>query len=165
MAIIGEIRKHYWLLVVIIGVALLLFVLSDFSRKRTKQTTTIGVIAGEKLSAQEFNKKVEENIELQKANTGKENLTADEAFQIRQGTWQQVTNEIIMEKQYEKLGVSVSSDELNDLVRGKNPHSYILQSFTDPNTGKFDAKAVDNFLQNLDNVEPAMKVSGTPGSP
>lgn len=44
MAIIGEIRKHYWLLVVIIGVALLLFVLSDFSRKRSKQTDRKSVV-------------------------------------------------------------------------------------------------------------------------
>jgi peptidyl-prolyl cis-trans isomerase D len=157
MAIIGEIRKHYWLLVAIIGVALLLFVLSDFSRKRTKQTTTMGVIAGEKLSAMEFNKKVEENIELQKANSGKENVSADEAFQIRQQTWQQILSEIIMNNQYDKLGVSVSVDELDDLIRGKNPHQYIVQSFTDPNTGQFDAKAVSNFLQNLDNVDPSMK--------
>ena len=157
MAIIGEIRKHYWLLVVIIGIALLLFVLSDFSSRRTRQSTTIGVIAGEKLSAQEFNKKVEENIELQKANTGKENLTNEEAFQIRQGTWQQITNEIIMDKQYSKLGIAVSKDELEDLIMGKNPHSYIVQSFTDPKTGKFDQKAVDNFLQNLDNVDASMK--------
>lgn len=157
MAIIGRIRKHYWLLVVIIGVALLLFVLSDFSRKRTKQTSTIAVIAGEKVSALEFNKKVEENIELQKLNTGKDNVTADESFQIRQGTWQQILNDIVMTKQYDKLGVVVSSDELNDLIRGKDPHSYIKQSFTDPNTGKFDPKLVDNFLQNLDNVDPSMK--------
>ena len=157
MAIIGEIRKHYWLLVVIIGVALLLFVLSDFSRKKAKHTNTIGVIAGEKISAVEFNKKVEENIELQKANSGKDNITADESFQIRQGTWQQMMNEIVMNNQYDKLGISVSTDELDDLIRGKHPHQYIVQSFTDPKTGKFDAKAVDNFLQNLDNVDPKMK--------
>jgi peptidyl-prolyl cis-trans isomerase D len=157
MAIIGEIRKHYWLLVAIIGVALLLFVLSDFSRKRTKQTNTIGVIAGEKISAVEFNKKVEENIEVQKANSGKDNMTADESYQIRQGTWQQLMSEIVMNKQYEILGVSVTVDELDDLIRGKNPHQYIVQSFTDPNTGKFDPKAVTNFLQNLDNVDPKMK--------
>jgi peptidyl-prolyl cis-trans isomerase D len=157
MAIIGEIRKHYWLLVVIIGVALLLFVLSDFSRKRTKHTNTIGVIAGEKISAVEFNRKVEENIELQKANTGKDNITADESYQIRQGTWQQMLNEIVMNKQYEKLGVTVTTEELDDMIRGKHPHQYIVQSFTDPKTGKFDAKAVNNFLQNLDNVDPSMK--------
>jgi len=157
MAIIGEIRKHYWLLVAIIGVALLLFVLSDFQRKRTKQTNTLAVIAGEKLAITEFNKKVEDNIELQKASTGKENITAEEAVQIRQSTWQQVVNEIVMNKQYEELGIQVTVEELQDMITGNNPHQAIVQSFTDPKTGKFDKKAVNNFLQNLDQVDPSMK--------
>jgi peptidyl-prolyl cis-trans isomerase D len=160
MAIIGEIRKHYWLLVAIIGVALLLFVLSDFQRKQGKQTNTVGIIAGEKIAITEFNKRVDENSEMQKANSGKENLTAEESYQIRQQTWQQVVNEIVMSKQYDILGVSVSVEELDDLIRGNNPHQYIRQSFTDPNTGQFDQKAVNNFLQNLDNTEmvkPEMK--------
>jgi len=160
MAIIGEIRKHYWLLVAIIGVALLLFVLSDFQRKKGKQSNTIGVIAGEKIAVTEFNKRVDENSEVQKANSGKENLTAEENYQIRQQTWQQVVSEIVMNKQYDMLGISVSVEELDDLVRGKNPHQYIVQSFTDPKTGQFDQKAVNNFLQNLDNAEmvkPEMK--------
>jgi len=160
MAIIGEIRKRYWLLVAIIGVALLLFVLSDFQRKQSKQTNTIGTIAGEKIAITEFNKKVDENTEMQKTNSGKENLTAEENYQVRQQTWQQVVNEIVMNKQFEILGVTVSVEELDDLIRGKNPHQYIVQSFTDPQTGQFDQKAVNNFLQNLDNPEmvaPEMK--------
>jgi peptidyl-prolyl cis-trans isomerase D len=160
MAIIGEIRKHYWLLVAIIGVALLLFVLSDFQRKKGKQSNTIGTIAGEKIAITEFNKRVDENSEMQKTNSGKENLTAEENYQVRQQTWQQVVNEIVMNKQYDMLGVSVSVEELDDLIRGKNPHQYIVQSFTDPKTGQFDQKAVNNFLQNLDNAEkvaPEMK--------
>jgi len=157
MAIIGEIRKHYWLLVAIIGIALLLFVLSDFQRKRSKQTNTIGTIAGEKIAITEFNKKVDENAEIQKANTGKENLTAEENYQLRQSTWQQVVNEIVMNKEYDELGVKVSVEELDDLIRGKNPHQYIVQSFTNPQTKQFDPKAVTNFLQNLDQQEPANK--------
>jgi peptidyl-prolyl cis-trans isomerase D len=160
MAIIGEIRKRYWLLVAIIGVALLLFVLSDFQRKQSKQTNTIGTIAGEKIAITEFNKKVDENTEMQKTNSGKENLTAEENYQVRQQTWQQVVNEIVMNKQFEILGVTVSVEELDDLIRGNNPHQYIVQSFTDPKTGQFDQKAVNNFLQNLDNPEmvaPEMK--------
>ncbi len=157
MAIIGEIRKHYWLLVAIIGVALLLFVLSDFQRKSTKHTTTLAVIAGEKLAITEFNKKLDDNIELQKANSGKENITAEETVQIRQSTWQQVISEIVMNKQYEELGIMVSVDELADLITGNNPHQAIVQSFTDPKTGKFDKKAVTNFIQNLDQVDPSMK--------
>jgi peptidyl-prolyl cis-trans isomerase D len=160
MAIIGEIRKHYWLLVVIIGAALLLFVLSDFQRKRGKQTNTVGVIAGEKVAITEFNKRVEENSEIMKANSGKGNLTSEESYQVRQQTWQQVVNEIVMNRQYDMLGVAVSIEELDDMIRGKNPHPYIKQSFTDPKTGQFDQKAVTNFLQNLDNTEmvkPEMK--------
>lgn len=160
MAIIGRIRKHYWLLVVIIGIALLLFVVSDFSRRSTKHTNTVGVVAGEKISAVDFNRKVEENTEIQKINSKKENLSAEENYQVRQSTWNQMVNEIVMGKQQEELGVTVSLDELYDLIRGKNPHQYILQSFTDPNTGQFDQKAVNNFLQNLDNeemVSPEMK--------
>lgn len=160
MAIIGEIRKHYWLLVVIIGIALLLFVVSDFSRRSSKHTNTIGVVAGDKISIVDFNKRVEENSEIQKINTKKENLTAEENFQVRQSTWSQMVNEMVMGKQHDMLGVTVSVDELDDLIRGKNPHQYILQSFTDPNTGQFDQKAVNNFLQNLDNeemVSPEMK--------
>lgn len=153
MAIIGEIRKHYWLLVAIIGVALLLFVLSDFQRKKGKQTNTIGVIAGEKVAINEFNKRVEENSEMQKANSGKGNLTAEENYQVREQTWQQVVNEIIMNKQYDMLGVSVSVEELDDLIRGKNPHQIIEQSFRDPKSGQFDPKLVTQFLQNLDNPE------------
>jgi len=153
MAIIGEIRKHYWLLVAIIGVALLLFVLSDFQRKKGKQTNTIGVVAGEKIAITEFNKRVDENSEMQKANSGKGNLTAEENYQVRQQTWNQVVNEIVMNKQYDMLGVSVSVEELDDLVRGKNPHQVIDQSFRDQKTGQFDPKLVTQFLQNLDNPE------------
>ena len=153
MAIIGEIRKHYWLLVAIIGVALLLFVLSDFQRKKGKQTNTIGTVAGEKIAISEFNKRVEENTEMQKANSGKGNLTAEENYQVRQQTWNQVVNEIVMNKQYDMLGVSVSVEELDDLVRGKHPHQVIEQSFRDQKTGQFDPKQVTQFLQNLDNPE------------
>ncbi len=153
MAIIGEIRKHYWLLVAIIGVALLLFVLSDFQRKQGKQSNTIGVVAGDKISITEFNRRVDENTEMQKANSGKENLTAEENYQVRQQTWQQMVNEIVMSKQYDMLGVAVPLEELDDMIRGKNPHQVIVQSFTNRETGQFDQKAVNTFLQNLDNPE------------
>jgi peptidyl-prolyl cis-trans isomerase D len=157
MAIIGRIRKHYWLLVLIIGIALLLFVLSDFSRKSAKQTNNVGVIAGEKISISKFNQKVDENIANWKNNTGRDNPSQEEQFQIRQNTWQQMISDIMLQKQYDELGINVTDVELNDLIRGNNPHPYIVKSFTNPNTGAFDPKMVNEFLQNLDKVEPAMK--------
>lgn len=157
MAVIGRIRKHSGLLVIIIGVALAAFVLGDFVKKRPNHSNIIAEVAGEKINPNDFNKKVEENIQIRKQNSGHENLSAAENYEIRQSTWSQMMNEIVMNKQYDELGVSVSVDELNDLVRGKNPHPYIVQAFKDPKTGQFSPKLVSDFLLNLDKVDPAMK--------
>jgi peptidyl-prolyl cis-trans isomerase D len=157
MALIGRIRKQSGFLVIIIGVALAAFVLGDFIKKRPRTANYIAEVAGEKINPTDFNKKVEENIAIRKQNSQKENLTATENYEVRQQTWNQVMNEIVMNKQYDELGVTVTVEELNDLILGKNPHQYIQQSFKDPKTGQFDPKLVSNFLQNLDKVDPAMK--------
>ncbi|KAF0198277.1 MAG: parvulin-like peptidyl-prolyl isomerase [Bacteroidetes bacterium] len=162
MALIGDIRKRSGLLTIIIGVALALFVLGDFFSNSSgpgssRGNNIIAEINGEKILATDFNQRVEDNMEAQKLNTGKENLTADEQFQIRQQTWDQVVNETLLMEEVSKLGISVTTEELDDQIRGKNPHSYIVQSFRDPKTGQFDPASVVNFLQNLDKVDPQMK--------
>ena len=163
MALIGDIRKRSGLLVIIIGVALAAFVLGDFlSNKGPKGSrgqgkNIIAEINGEKILATDFNQRVEDNMEAQKSNSGKENLTAEEQFQIRQQTWDQVVNETLLLEEVSKLGITVTTEELDDQIRGKNPHSYIVQSFRDPNTSQFDPALVVNFLKNLDQVDPKMK--------
>lgn len=159
MALIGDIRKRSGLLVAIIGIALAAFILGDLlsNRNPRKGVNTIGEIDGEPILATAFNQKVDENIEARKMNSGKDNLTSDEQFQVRQATWDQMVNETLLLKEVDKLGLTVSKEELDDQIRGPKPHSYIQQSFTDPQTGAFDPTSVTNFLQNLDNVDPQMK--------
>ena len=85
MAVIGKIRKHYWFLVLVIGGALLLFVLSDFSRKSgRRQEVNVGVVDGEKISQKEFLTRYETNLEIQKNNMRKDKLSNEEDFQLRQ---------------------------------------------------------------------------------
>ncbi len=161
MALIGDIRKRSGLLVIIIGIALAAFVLGDFLSNRNpgrgRGVNLIGEVNGEKILYTDFNQRVEQNIETQRINTGKESLTQEEQFQIRQQTWDQVLSETLLEEQVSELGITVTTEELDELVRGKNPHQYIRQSFSDPQTGQFDAATVVNFLQNLDRVDPQMK--------
>jgi peptidyl-prolyl cis-trans isomerase D len=159
MALIGDIRKRSGLLVAIIGIALAAFILGDLlsNRNPRRGINTIGEVNGEKILATTFNQRVDENLEARKQNTGNENLSADEQFQIRQQTWEQVVNETLLLEEVAKLGLSVSKQELDDQIRGKNPHMYIQQSFRDPQTGAFDPANVLSFLQNLDNVDPQMK--------
>ncbi len=157
MAVIGRIRKRSGLIVVIVGIALAAFVLGDFIKKGPRKSNTFAKIAGEKISYNEFEARVEEQVENFKQQSGKENLTNDEAFQIKQSAWTQLVRDLILNKQIEELGLTVSTEELDDLIRGKNPHPYITQAFKDPETGQFNPGAVTNFLNNFDKVEPAMK--------
>lgn len=159
MALIGNIRKRSGLLVVIIGIALAAFVLGDLLSNRNPRqgVNTVGKINGEPILITDYNQKVDENLEARQMNSGKESLTPDEQFQVRQSTWDEMVNQTLLSEQFDKLGLTVSTQELDDQIRGKNPHQYIQQSFRDPDNGNFDPAQVINFLQNLDNVDPQMK--------
>lgn len=157
MAIIGRIRKHSGLAVIIVGVAIAAFVIGDFGKKRMKGTNEIGSVNGEAIPYPEFTNKVEEAIQQQKDNTGNDKITDEETFSIRQNTWNTLVKDVIMQEEYDELGITVSSDELFDQVQGKNPHRYILQYFKDPKTNMYDPNLVRNYLKNLDNMEPKNK--------
>ncbi|MCK7539508.1 MAG: SurA N-terminal domain-containing protein [Marinilabiliales bacterium] len=157
MAVIQKIRNRSGLAVIIIGVAIAAFVIGDFGKKRAHNVTDIGVVDGEPIAYMDFNGKVEETMELQKENTGTDRITEEQAFSIRQSTFNQMVKTIILEEEYSKLGLTVSPEELFDQVQGKNPHKYILQYFKDPNTGIYDPAMVLNYLKNLDQMEPKNK--------
>jgi peptidyl-prolyl cis-trans isomerase D len=145
---------------IIVGVALASFVLGDFINPRKysrRQVVNVGVIDGTDISGQEFNQKVEDNMELRRQNAGKESITPSEAFSIRQSVWQEMVSDILLGKQYDKLDINVSVDELDDQIRGNDPHQYIVQNFKDPQTGQFNPSTVTQFLQNFNNVDPQIQ--------
>ena len=154
MAIIGKIRKHSGLAVIIVGVAIAAFVIGDFGKKRVRGTDDIGVVNGESIPYVEFNAKVEKNLEAQKENAKNEKTTDQETYQIRQNTWTSTVKEILMGNEYKELGLAVSPEELFDQVQGRQPHRFILQYFKDPATGQYNQGMVLNYLKNLDKMEP-----------
>ncbi|MFC2100881.1 SurA N-terminal domain-containing protein [Bacteroidota bacterium] len=154
MAVIGSIRKRSGLLIIIVGVALAAFVLGDFVKRSPQRTTNVGTVNGEDISYLDFEKKVEEQIELMLRQSQKENLSSKEMFQARQNAWSIISSEIILNEEYNKLGLVVSTDELDDMVRGPNPHAYVQQFFRDPNTGQFNPNFSTDFLQNWERVNP-----------
>ncbi len=146
----------------LIGFSLFLFVVSDFfgrgrgQRLKQKKYYEIGEIAGEYVSYQDFEEKVQNLMEIYKLSG---NNTVDEAASasIREQVWQQMVREKIEENQYKKLGIGVSDDELNDLVLGDNPHPIVRQLFTDRSTGVFNKTARLNFLKQTEQDESAKK--------
>lgn len=155
MAVLGKIRKHGVLLIVVIGVALAAFVLGDLSKTQSRGPSNIGEINGIEITYKDFSARLEQNLESEKNRTGKTNLSNTEMFYLRQQTWMQFMNDILMGDEFEELGLEVSSEELFELVQGNDPHPLIRQYFSDPSTGFYDPSVVLNFLQNLDQMDQA----------
>ena len=96
MAIIGKIRKHSGLAVILVGVAIAAFIIGDFSKKNRSVSNVIGSVNGESIPIMDFNNKVEETIEIQKENTQNDKITDEETYNIRQNIWSTMVKEILM---------------------------------------------------------------------
>lgn len=156
MATLQTIRDRAGLLIaIIIGLAILAFVLGDFlgggnsQAMGMKKKLEIAEVANQSISYLEYDKRINDLIEIYKL-SGNANMDEQTSLSIRQQTWDQMIREFVMSSEYEKLGLAVSSEELFDLIQGENPHQYVRQLFTDQQTGFFDRGALIRFLKNLE---------------
>jgi peptidyl-prolyl cis-trans isomerase D len=154
MAVIEKIRGKANLLLVIVGFSLVAFILGDFFSSNSGMSSSdanIGEIDGKKVNVMDFEEKVQVQLNNYKLQSNSDNVDQNTTEQIREQTWNQLINEMVLTPQYEKLGITCSPKELLDMVQGKNPHPQVKQAFTDPKTGVFNPANVSNFLKNMDN--------------
>lgn len=163
MATLQKIRNRGGLMVaIVIGLALGAFILGDMLNSGSKlmrpSQMEIAEIDGESVQYPDFQKKVEELSEIYKMNTQQTQIDENTWVQIREQVWQGYLQENIIGKATENLGITVSADELFDLVQGDNPHQIIQQLFRNPNTGAVDKSTVLQFLKSLEtNANPQTK--------
>jgi len=157
MTLLTKIRNRSGLLVTIIALALLIFILEsalESSRSFSSgDRTRIGEIEGRDVNFDEFEAKVEQAEQNEKSRTGKATIEDSYKENIRQQVWNQFLLDYLMKPRFQEIGLGVSSDELFDMVQGKDPHPSVKQAFTDPATQQFNPQQVITFLKNLDKDE------------
>jgi peptidyl-prolyl cis-trans isomerase D len=160
MATLEKIRQKGKLLAIIIGFALLAFILGDMIRSgkslfRSKQFH-VAVVNDKSIDINEFENQVDETEEYVKIIQGKKNLDDQTIHQIRASVWNMLIKQALLEDTYKKLGIEISKEELQDLVIGKHIHPLVYQTFVNPQTGRFDRNMVINVIKNLDK-DPKIK--------
>src|SRR5665647_912014 len=146
----------------LIGFSLFLFVVSDFfgggrgQRMKQKKYYEIGQIGGEYISYQDYELKLQNLLEIYKL-SGRSNIDEATNESLREQTWQQMVREKILDPQYKKLGLGVSTEEVDELVLGNSPHQIVQQLFTDQQTGTFNKSFLVNFLKQTEVDETAKK--------
>lgn len=120
--------------------------------------TDVGEIASSTISFEEFQQKVEE-LSYQFALNSGQNPSSLDLEGIRQQAWQQLIVENVFTPQYEELGVSVTDDEMVEMVQGNNIHPFVRQAFTDPQTGIFNKEQLMGYLQQLGSLPDQNKAA------
>lgn len=161
MAVIGKIRsKMGVLLVIFVGLALVAFILGDFITNTRnffgEDQNTVGKIDGTSIKYDQFNLRLNQR-EQTFSQLNPDGVLDDETrTSLIDQTWQEYIEKLVYEKAFDAAGVAVGEDELKDLLGGRFVHPYIQQipGFTNPQTGAFDANALQNFLTMI-SEEPA----------
>jgi len=141
----------------VIGLALLAFILGDFlksgSQMMNRKRFEIGEINGKSVNYQDFQARVENSVENYKRNSNNQSPDDGTLISIRNQVWTSYLNELVMEDQFSSLGIECSSDELFDMVQGNNIHPQIssLDIFKNKDTGEFDRALVIQFMKNMEN--------------
>lgn len=160
MAIIGTIRTRFlWVMLILLGVSMFLFlIMSEWESGAAilrGSKSALGTIDGTPIERLDFEEKVKQNEEtflLSKEDNAQ--LNEQERQSIRDQTWTEMLNKAVMSKIYEKNGLTVTTDEQTELLRGDIfADPIIKQNFTDPNTGQFNGQMVVNFVQAISQKE------------
>lgn len=158
MATLQKLRNMGPLLVIFVGLALFAFIAGDAWRLFQSHTIdqNVGSINGEKLSAVEFQKMYEEYTNAVKFARNTNTLTEDDMNQIKDEVWSTYINEQVLKAEAEKLGLTVTAAELQNIVNtGASP--LLAQTPFRNEQGVYDKDILNNFLtqydNNKDNVE------------
>ena len=157
MAAIGKIRSWGPVLATVIGLALFAFIAEEMFRSceatSNEKRQQVGEVLGKKISVQDFQALVDEYQSVIKMTQGRDNLSEEELNQVKDQVWQQFVNNTILESETKKLGLTVTDEELQSILKtGTNP--MLMQTpFVNQQTGRFDVTQLTKFLDDYKKIQ------------
>ena len=137
-------------MIAIIGLGLFAFIAEEAFRSceatSNEQRQQVGKVLGEKISVQDFQALVDEYQEVIKMTQGRDNLTEEELNQVKDQVWNSYVNSIIMKKEAEKVGLTVTDAELQNMLKEGTSPILMQTPFVNQQTGRFDVSLLTKFL-------------------
>lgn len=171
MTALGKIRSKGILLIIIIGLGLFAFIAEEAFRScngiKGQNSQQIGEVLGEKIYVQDFQKLLDEYQDAMKLTMRTDNLSEDQLNQLKEQVWQQLVSERVMKEDCKKLGLTVTEDELQNVLNDGTNQLLTQTPFVNQQTGRFDVSILKQFIdayrkaeasnnsQQLDQMRPA----------
>jgi len=159
MALIGTLRNKMGTWVVIfVFVAIVAFILNDLLGNNSVlfNNNDVGEIAGVSISLPEYQQAIQEREANYVLNFGRKPGDR-EMPTLQQQAWELLVLRYAIQKQFDKVGILVTTDEVEDMIWGKNVDENLRQTplFTNPETGAFEKARVVRYLNEFNSPPPS----------
>ena len=153
MAALQEIRSHGPLLIGVIALGLFAFIAGDAWKViAPRQSQDVGEVNGKKISAQEYQTLFEEYADAVKFSQGLTALTDEQNDAVKDQVWQAYVNNALIENEALKLGLTVSDEEVQDIIDQGTAPILANTPFINQTTGVFDKDMLNMFLVNYSSM-------------
>ena len=153
MAIIGKIRKRGGLVVTLIALATVGFIAGPEIVKWVNgesggMPNKVASVDGLDININEFNLRSEQTEQQMRAQSPDGKMSQEQSFQAKLSAFQQIISEKLLYRECNALGISVGTEEYNDMFLGTFISNSVRQMFTDPQTGQYNTQAVRQIMSN-----------------
>ncbi len=149
MAALQKVRNAGPFVVGALFLGLIGFIASDWTRVleifTNSSRNNVGSIYGENVSVQDFNDMVDEYTNVIKTSNGLTNLTEEQMQGVRDQVWQNLVETKLIENEANKLGLTVTDKELQQIII-KGEHPMLMQTPFRDQQGKFDYNMLKQTL-------------------
>lgn len=145
MAVLSKIRQRSLLVAIIVGLALFAFLIGALIENGGfgNSSKDAGTINGTDIPFADFREKVD---------VAQKNQQGMSIMQASNGVWEQEIKSILLDKQFEKLGLRIGDDQLINVIKD-DPQFANNQQFQNA-AGKFDKAKFNEFLSSRKNASP-----------
>lgn len=150
MALMNKMRdKMHIVLYVLVGAFLLTIVFEwgmNFTGMSSRRGSDIGVVNGKPISFKDYETLYRNYLEQYRQQLRGQEIDDQMEARIQEQVWESQVMKILLDEEYEKLGLKVSDKEIADEIFSDNPPMVIAQQFRNPETGQIDRERLNNAI-------------------
>ena len=106
------------------------------------------VVDGEPVSLAQYRELVDNQERMYQSQTG-QSMTQQAMDRAHEMVYNQLVDGVLIENEMDRLGITVTDEELVDLIQGENPHPMIVSRFSN-GQGELDRTLLQSFIDNQD---------------
>ena len=150
MALMTQIRNNLTTAFAVLAVFFIILIVFDWGMDYTGTRglgaavgDVLGLINGREVSYKEFSERVRREVDGLRQRDPNNEIGEETERQLRSQVWSAIVDETLLEQEIERLGITVTDQEIIDVVKSSNPPEFLTARFRD-SSGTFHR---EDYLQ------------------